>query len=103
MSANRAKPPSQTGTQTVEAVLGYLQHRMPGYPFDPQLDDEFVRELIDDFAAQVDVLEETKGFRWFYSQPPGPPGRSIRLALRRWIANARQRRPGPGTPTTQGT
>jgi len=76
-------------TPTVEAVLGYLQHRLPTYPFDAELDGDFVSELADDFA-DVDILEETKSFRWYYCQKQ-PSVRSMRLALRRWIANARTR------------
>lgn len=75
-----------------EAVLAYLQHRVPAYPFDPKIDAEFVRELIEDFA-DIDLLEETKGFRWFYCQQP-PRRRTVRLSLRRWLANARRRQSG---------
>ncbi len=87
MSAAVAKPTPNLAT----TVLAYLQHQMPAYPFDPKLDAEFVRELLDDFHEEVDVLDETKGFRWFYCQQP-PPQRSMRLSLRRWIANAKTRR-----------
>ena len=80
-----AKP----ATKTSHAVLAYLQERMPAYPFDPKIDDEFVRELVEDFT-EIDILEETKGFRWFYCQQP-PQRRSARLSLRRWLANARRR------------
>lgn len=85
-----AKPTA--ATKTSQAVLAYLQHRMPAYPFDPKIDDEFVRELIEDFA-DIDLLEETKGFRWFYCQQP-PQRRTARLSLRRWLANARRRQSG---------
>lgn len=87
MSAAANKP----AANHAGAVLAYLQHQMPAYPFDPKLDAEFVRELLDDFHEEVDVLDETKGFRWFYCQQPPPP-RSVRLSLRRWIANAKTRR-----------
>lgn len=72
-----------------QAVLAYLQNRMPAYPFDATIDAEFVGELTEDFA-DIDILEETKSFRWFYCQQP-PQRRSIRLSLRRWIANASRR------------
>ena len=77
-------------TKTSKAVLAYLQHRVPAYPFDAKIDAEFVRELIEDFDG-IDILEETKGFRWFYCQQP-PQGRTARLTLRRWLNNARRRR-----------
>jgi len=76
--------------QAVEAVLGYLRQHLPTYPFDAELDGEFVRELAADFA-DVDLLEETKSFRWYYCQKETSV-RSMRLALRRWIANAKNRR-----------
>lgn len=72
-----------------KAVLDYLQQRMPAYPFDAKIDGEFVRELTEDFA-DIDILEETKGFRWFYCQQP-PQRRGIRVSLRRWLVNARRR------------
>jgi hypothetical protein len=80
----------------VDALLSYLQHKMPAYPFDPKIDPDFVDELVVDFAGEVDVLEETKSFRWYYSNEPATRMRSMRLGLRRWIANARNRRPRPG-------
>lgn len=73
-------------------LLSYLQHQMPGYPFDPKIDPDFVAELVGDFAGEVDVLEEAKSFRWYYDNEPASRLRSLRLALRRWIANARDRR-----------
>lgn len=80
----------KTVNKTAESVLQYLQHRVPTYPFDNKLDNEFVRELLEDFD-DVDILEETKGFRWFYSGQP-LQSRNARLSLRRWIANAKMRR-----------
>ena len=83
------KPPANP---TVQALLGYLQHHLPDYPFDPPLDAAFVEELVADFAEKVDVLEEIKSFRWYYSNQSVTKLRSIRLALRRWVANAKTRR-----------
>ena len=74
---------------TSKAVLAYLKDRMPTYPFDAKIDGEFVRELAEDFA-DIDILEETKGFRWFYCQQL-PQRRGIRVSLRRWLVNARRR------------
>ena len=50
---------------TPEDILGYLKNHMPAYPFDPQLDEEFVDELIADFH-DLDILEETKTFRCYF-------------------------------------
>lgn len=77
----------------VQPVLAYLQHRLPAYPFDAKTDQDFVEELVEDFHT-VDVLEEVKNFRWFYDGQPVANLRSIRLALRRWIANSRKRKHG---------
>ena len=85
--STRSKQPSE-----VEAVLGYLQHRLPAYPFDAKTDQDFVEELVADFGG-VDVLDEIKNFRWFNDSKPVSHLRSVRLALRRWIANSKKRRP----------
>lgn len=84
--STRSKPPND-----VQAVLSYLQHRLPAYPFDPKVDQDFVEELVEDFGG-VDVLNEIKNFRWFNDSKPVSHLRSVRLALRRWIANSRRRK-----------
>lgn len=68
-------------------ILTYLHKKVPQYPFDPNLDQEFVAELIEDFH-HIDILEETKAFRWFYNNQPTERLSNVRLGLRRWIANA---------------
>lgn len=75
-----------------QSLLSYLQHKMPGYSYDAKIDPDFVAELMDDFAGEIDVLEEAKSFRWYYGNEPAARLRSVRLGLRRWIANARNRR-----------
>ena len=72
----------------VVTILDYLAHRLPGYPFNPNVDRPFIDELLDDFPG-VDILEEVKAFRWYYENQPLARIRSPRVALRRWIANAR--------------
>lgn len=69
------------------AVLDYLEHHLPGWPFDPAIDRPFVEELHDDFP-DIYVLEQVKLFRWYHDNqtPRGKP----RPALRRWVANAHQ-------------
>ncbi len=67
-------------------VLDYLE-RIPGYPFDPDVDPEFLSELEDDFPS-IDILEQIKAFRWHYDGNPARHFKSLRPALRRWIANA---------------
>lgn len=74
-----------------EPILAYLQGQLPAYPFDPKLDAEFVQELIDDFH-EVNILEETKTFRWYYNNRPSDRFKNLRAGLRRWIANARTRK-----------
>lgn len=76
---------------TPEPILDYLQCQMPAYPFDPGLDAEFVHELIADFD-NLDILEETKTFRWYYNNQPAARFKNVRVGLRRWIANAWTRR-----------
>ncbi len=77
-------PPSDV----VAAILDYLAHHIPGYPFKPGLDRPFVDELVADFQG-IDVLEEIKAFRWYYENEPLARVRNPRVALRRWVANAR--------------
>jgi len=74
-----------------EDILAYLKGRLPAYPFDPRLDAEFVDELITDFR-EIDILEETKTFRWYYQNRPADRMKNLRVGLRRWIASARVRK-----------
>jgi len=67
-------------------VLDYLE-RMPGYPFDPDVDPDFVEELHEDFPA-VDILEQIKAFRWHHDGRPSQHFKSIRPAIRRWLSSA---------------
>jgi hypothetical protein len=69
-----------------DLVLDYLE-RMPGYPFDADIDSDFVRELSDDFPA-VDILEQIKAFRWHHDGKPAQHFKSIRPAIRRWLTTA---------------
>ena len=71
-----------------EILLHYLQYQLPAYPFDLKVDAEFVRELLDDFD-HLDLLEETKTFRWYYNNQPVQRLPNVRVGLRRWLANAR--------------
>lgn len=68
-------------------ILNYLQEKLPQYPFDENLDQDFVAELIDDFD-HLDILEETKAFRWYYDNQPQKRLTNVRLGLRRWMNNA---------------
>ena len=70
------------------SILDYLARTLPGYPFRPEVDEPFVAELLADFP-DIDVLEEIKAFRWYYENQPLTRVRTPRVALRRWIANAR--------------
>jgi len=68
-------------------ILAYLKDQLPAYPFDLKLDAEFIGELIADFD-DLDILEETKTFRWYYNNQPAARFKNVRVGLRRWIANA---------------
>jgi len=70
-----------------DQILAYLQEQLPDYPFQVDLDASFVAELAADFP-DVDILEEIKTFRWYYDNAPLARVKNIRVALRRWIANA---------------
>ena len=74
----------------LETVNAYLK-RIPGYVFDPDIDDDFVKELLEDFN-DLDVLEEIKAFRWYYDNRPAQRVRHVRLSLRRWLAGTLERR-----------
>lgn len=69
-----------------QPVLDYLE-RMPGYPFDPDVDPDFVAELANDFP-DIDVLEQIKAFRWHHDGRPAHHFKSLRPAIRRWLSNA---------------
>ena len=55
------------------------------------LTEEELRELIADFH-DLDILEETKTFRWYHNNRPADRFKNLRLGLRRWIANSWARR-----------
>jgi len=74
-------------TNTTSEILAYLETRLPRYPFSPQIEPDFVNELIDDFP-DVPVLEEIKALRWYHENDPVNRVSNIRLAIRRWIAKA---------------
>ena len=71
-----------------DAILNYLEH-MQGYPFDSDVDSDFISELSDDFPS-IDLLEQIKAFRWHHDGRPDQHFKSIRPALRRWLAAARR-------------
>ncbi len=84
-------PTAQNGEAQV--LIAYLQNHLPAYPFDPDIDVDFVHELIQDFD-HINLLEETKAFRWYYDNRPVERLRNVRLGLRRWLANAWTRSKG---------
>ncbi len=77
-------------TNTTEDILSYLRSRLPSYPFDERVDPDFVDELVEDFQ-RVDILEETKAFRWYYDNDPASRCSHLRVSLRRWLARAHAR------------
>ena len=74
-----------------QPILDYLKNQIPAYPFDDKLDEAFVHELIADFG-ELDLLEETKTFRWYHNNRPAERFKNVRVGLRRWIANSRTRK-----------
>ena len=83
-------PPSNDAAE----ILNYLQHHIPAYPFDPNIDRDFVEELVQDFN-HIDILQETKAFRWYYDNQPVTKLRNVRLGLRRWLARTWTSRQNP--------
>jgi len=71
-----------------EPILIYLEN-MPGYPFDTDVDSDFVSELLGDFSS-VDILDQIKSFRWHHAGRPAQHFRSLRPAIRRWLSSARR-------------
>ena len=74
-----------------QEILEYLKNQIPEYPFKQDIDTAFVEELARDFP-EVCILEELKTFRWYYENQPLAHVKSVRVALRRWIANANGRK-----------
>ncbi len=68
-------------------ILDYLEHRLPNYPFDREIDDDYVEELLEDYP-EINVLAEIKTLRWYYNNRPFASAEKPRLVLRRWLANA---------------
>jgi hypothetical protein len=68
------------------AILHYLRHRPPGYPYDDQVDPGFVDELLDGLS-DTNVLEQIRPFRWYHDSDPAARVRNLRIAIRRWVAN----------------
>jgi hypothetical protein len=83
--------PDQTHPNTIAAeILAYLKERIPSYPFKPKIDNDFVDELVHDFGY-LEILDEIKAFRWYYDNDPVAKVSNVRLSLRRWLRNARDR------------
>jgi len=78
---------SQPDPTAIE-ILAYLKDRIPSYPFNPKIDNDFINELVHDFG-HLEILEEIKAFRWYYDNNPVAKVSNIRLSLRRWLRNAR--------------
>ncbi len=70
-----------------KAILEYLEHQLPDYPFEPGVDTPFVEELVADFG-DVHILDEIKMFRWYHDNKL--THQHPRAALRRWLTHARR-------------
>ncbi len=76
---------SAQGLLGTEGLLRYLEEKIPGYPFQEELDRLFVAELLEDFPG-LDHLEELKRFRlWLFDTGSG---KAQRVVLRKWFARA---------------
>jgi len=73
---------------TIQRILEYLEHHLPGYPFLTATDTLFVEELQRDFP-HLDLLEEIKTFRWYFDDDLSSKKRTHRASLRRWIARSK--------------
>ena len=88
-TSNFSSTPSLQLDHRVTDVLDYLQHGFAAYPFNRKLDTSFILELAADFE-RVNLLEQTKTFRWYYDDDISRVG-NPRAALRRWMARAHDR------------
>jgi hypothetical protein len=68
------------------ALLDYLDHDLPGYPVNLDIDRPFVEELHNDFP-DLDLLEQIKLFPWYRDNRP-PLERRPRATLRRSVHGA---------------
>ena len=75
---------------TAEEILATLKERIPFYPFRLDIDADFVNELVNDFG-HLGTLEEIKAIRWYYDDDPVVKVSNVRLSIRRWLGNARDR------------
>lgn len=84
-SENRSDPTNELGGRTSyeQTALDELQ-KVPGYPFDPDKDLEFIRELTKDFP-NVDPVTEVKRWRTYKKDKPLQPKSKPRLQLRNWF------------------
>lgn len=80
-------PGSELSDSITASILDYLEHHLPGYPFQASLDTVLVEELRADFP-DVDLLGEIKILRWYLNDQLLYL-RNPRATLRRWVARAR--------------
>ncbi len=71
-----------------QPILFYLEN-IPDYPFDIEVDKDFVNELLDDFPS-VDILDQIKAFRWHHNGRPAKHCKSLRPSIRRWLSFAKR-------------
>ncbi len=76
--------------EPVGSVLHYLEHELPGYQFEAQIDMPFVLELLADFP-EIDILEELKNFRWYHDNAPFSGIGAQRVSIRRWVSRTAAR------------
>jgi hypothetical protein len=74
-------------TNDEQKVLDYLEHRLPDFPFNQEIDTAYVEELFEDFP-KIHILGEIKTLRWYHNNNPFRNVEKPRLALRRWLSQA---------------
>lgn len=85
----RRSYPELDGLNPTEDELIYLEKisEVEGYPFDPQKDLEYLRELREDYP-QVDFVGEIKKWKSYKIDNPLKANSNPRLQIRNWFENA---------------
>ena len=66
-----------------------IMKKIPNYPFEPEKDLSFIRELKKEFSA-VDFVKETKKWRTYKLDKPLKKDSNSRLQYRNWIENSKK-------------
>ena len=66
-----------------------IMKKIPNYPFEPEKDLSFIRELKKEFSA-VDFVKETKKWKTYKLDKPLKKDSNSRLQYRNWIENSKK-------------